>query len=47
VKKGVGAKIVILNFYDQMVELEKAWVEQEFVLLIITELPNGTGLPNE
>jgi hypothetical protein len=43
----VGAKIVILTFYNQAVKVEEGWVEQEFVLLIIFELPNGAGLPNE
>ncbi len=33
--KGVGAQIVIWTFYDQVVKVEKGWVEQEFVLLII------------
>jgi hypothetical protein len=45
--KGVGAQIVIWTFYDQVVKVEKGWVEQEFVLLIISALPNETGLPNE
>jgi hypothetical protein len=27
--------------------VEKGWVEQEFVLLIISALPNETVLPNE
>ena len=35
------------TFYDQVVKVEKGWVEQEFVLLIIAALPNETGLPNE
>jgi hypothetical protein len=30
-----------------MVKMEKGWVEQEFVLLIIAALPSETGLPNE
>jgi hypothetical protein len=45
--KGMGAQIVILTFYDQVVKVRKGWVEQEFVLLIITALPNKAGLPNE
>jgi len=45
--KGVGAQIVIWNFYDQVVKVEKGWVEQEFVLLIIAALPSEDGLPNE
>jgi hypothetical protein len=45
--KGVGAKIVILTFYDQVVKVGSGWVEQEFVLLIIARLSNGTRLPNE
>jgi hypothetical protein len=45
--KGVGALIVIWTFSDQVVKVEKGWVEQEFVLLIISSLPNETGLPNE
>ncbi len=31
----MGAQIVIWAFYDQVVKVEKGWVEQEFVLLII------------
>jgi hypothetical protein len=27
--------------------VEKEWVEQEFVLLIIAALPGEAGLPNE
>jgi len=38
---------VIWAFYDQVVKVEKGWVEQEFVLLIISALPNETGLPNQ
>ncbi len=34
-------------FYDQAVKVEKGWVEQEFVLLIIVALPSKAGLPNE
>jgi hypothetical protein len=45
--KGVGAQIVIWTFYDQVVKVEKGWVEQEFVLLIIAALPSEVGLPNE
>ena len=45
--KGVGAQIVIWTFSDQVVKVEKGWVEQEFVLLIIAALPNETGVPNE
>ncbi len=45
--KGVGAQLVIWTFYDQVVKVEKGWVEQEFVLLIITVLPSEAGLPNE
>ena len=47
--KGVGAQIVIWTFYDQVVKVEKGWVEQEFVfvLLIIATLPSEAGLPNE
>ncbi len=45
--KGVGAQVVILTFYDQVVKVETEWVEQEFVLLIIAALPNEAGLPNE
>ncbi len=45
--KGVGAQIVIWTFYDQVVKVEKGWVKQEFVLLIIAALPSETGLPNE
>jgi hypothetical protein len=37
----------MFTFYDQVVKVEKGWVEQEFVLLIIAALPSETGLPNE
>jgi len=43
----VGAQTVIWTFYDQVVTVEKGWVEQEFVLLIIAALPSEAGLPNE
>ncbi len=43
--KGAGAQIVIWTFYDQAVKVEKGWVEQEFVLLIIAALPSEAGLP--
>jgi hypothetical protein len=45
--KGVGAQIAIWTFYDQVVKVEKGWMEQEFVLLIIAALPSEAGLPNE
>ncbi len=38
---------MIWTFYDQLVKVEKGWVEQEFVLLIIAALPSEAGLPNE
>ncbi len=38
---------MIWTFYDQVVKVEKGWVEQEFVLLIIAALPSEAGLPNE
>jgi hypothetical protein len=38
---------VIWLFYNQVVKVEKGWVEQELVLLIIAALPSETGLPNE
>jgi hypothetical protein len=41
----VGA--LLWTFYDQVVKVEKEWVEQDFVLLIIAALPNETGLPNQ
>jgi hypothetical protein len=41
--KGVGAHIVTWTFYDQEVKVEKRWVEQEFVLLIIATLPSESG----
>ena len=41
------AQIVIWTFYDQVVKVEKGWVEQEFVLLIIATLPSEAWLPNE
>jgi len=34
------------TFYDQVVQIEMGWVEQEFVLLIIAALPSEAGLPN-
>jgi hypothetical protein len=43
----VGAQIVIWTFYDQVVKVEKEWMEQEFVLLFIATLPSEAGLPNE
>jgi hypothetical protein len=43
----VGDQLVIYTFYDQVVKVEKGWVEQEFVLLIIAALPSEAGLPNE
>jgi hypothetical protein len=43
----MGAGIMIRTFYEQVVKVEKGWVEQEFVLLIISALLNETGLPNE
>jgi hypothetical protein len=39
--------MVIWTFYDQVVKVEKGWVEQEFVLFIIAALPCEAGLPNE
>jgi len=45
--KGVGAQIVIWNFYDQVVKVREGWVKQEFVHLIIAALPYEAGLPNE
>jgi hypothetical protein len=38
---------MIWTFYEQVVKVEKGWVEQEFVLLTISALPNEKGLPNE
>ncbi len=38
---------MIWTFYNQVVKVEKGWVEQEFVLLIIATLPSEAGLPNE
>jgi hypothetical protein len=46
-KQPLTIKREILTFYDQSVKAGEGWVEQEFVLLIIAGLPNGTGLPNE
>jgi len=40
----MGAQIVIWTFYAQVVKVEKGWVEQEFVLLIIA---SEVVLPNE
>jgi hypothetical protein len=45
--KGVEARIVLWTFYEQVVKVEKGWVEQEIVLLIIAALPSEAGLPNE
>jgi hypothetical protein len=45
--KGVGAQIVICTFYDLLVKVEKGWLEQQFVLLIIVALPSKAELPNE
>jgi hypothetical protein len=36
---------VIWTFYDQVVKVEKGWVEPEFVLLIIATLPSEAELP--
>jgi hypothetical protein len=44
--KGMVAQIVIWTFYDQVVKVDKGWVEQEFVPLIIAALPSEAGLPN-
>jgi hypothetical protein len=38
---------VIWTFNDQVVKVEKGWVEQEFVHLIIAALPSEAGLPIE
>jgi hypothetical protein len=38
--------MVIWTFYDQEVKVEKGWVEQELVLLIIATSPSEAGLPN-
>jgi hypothetical protein len=43
----VGAQKVIWTFYDQVVKVEKGWVEQEFELLFIAALQSEEGLPNE
>jgi hypothetical protein len=45
--KWMGAEIVIWTFYDQVVKMEKGWVEQEFVLLIIAALASEAGLSTE
>ncbi len=39
--KGVGAQIVIWNFYDQVVKVREGKVK------IIAALPDAAGLPNE
>ncbi len=44
-KRALGAQI--WTFYDQVVNVEKGWVKQEFVLLIIAALPSEVGLPYE
>jgi hypothetical protein len=44
---GLGAQIVIWPFYDQVVQMEKVWVEQELMLFIIAALPSEAVLPNE
>jgi hypothetical protein len=46
IKRG-GSPNSDLDFYDQVVIVEKGWVEQEFVLLIIAALPSEAGLPND
>jgi hypothetical protein len=38
---------VIWTFSDQVVKVEKGWMEQEFALLIIAALPSEAGLPIE
>ncbi len=43
----MGAQTVIWTFYDQVVKVEKGWMEQEFVLLIIAALSSETWLQNE
>jgi hypothetical protein len=45
--KGLGTQILIWTFYYQVVKVGEGWMEQEFVLLIITALSNKAGLPNE
>ena len=46
IKKG-GSPDSNRNFYDQVIRVEKGWVEQEFVLLIIAALPSEAGLPSK
>jgi hypothetical protein len=36
-----------LNFLYRVIKLGEGWVQQVFVLLIITALPNEAGLPIE
>ena len=38
---------LLLFYNDQVVKVEKGWVEQEFVLFIIAALPSEVRLPNE
>ncbi len=40
ISKGVGAKIIILNFFYLVVKVGEGWFEIELVLLIIAGLPN-------
>jgi hypothetical protein len=37
---------MIWTFYDQVVKVEKGWVEQQFALLLIETFPSEAGLPN-
>ena len=39
--------MVIWTFYGQVVKVEKGWMEQDYVLLIIAALQSEAGLPNE
>jgi hypothetical protein len=45
IKRG-GSPDSDLDFlWDQVVKVEKGWVEQEFVLLVIAAFPREAGLP--
>ena len=38
---------MIWTFYARVVKVEKGWMKQEFVLLVIAALPSEIELPNE
>ncbi len=46
IKRG-GSADSNLNFYDQVVRVEKGWRSKSLCSLFIAALPNEAGLPNE